>query len=413
MNWGELSFAAGLFVATSIASPLAWHAWRRREVAGATSLALMAAGITIWTTAAAVYCFLTSPTAQSYCVAVQFAGVALLPPAWLAFALRFSGRRSEFSKAPLLMAGFIGAAMVTLVATNGGHELVWHHVVRNGRSVSERWVAYWIFFGYVYIVSVAGAAILVKTAVELPQNYRKQGWAMVGAGLVSLATSVLGQLGVFRDIVSDPTPFGFVLSVLLIWWGLFRFGILDLIPVARGILLDNMVDGMLLIDARERVLDLNRAAVTMLEGLSERSVGRPAAQEIRAWPQLRQTWKSEGTVRPELKLTREGAPLFLELRTTPLTGPKGQPTGYLILLRDVTERHDAEVLRESLIAGLRAALAEVKTLSGLLPICCHCKKIRDQQDQWHQLEAYLTQYTEVMLTHGLCPDCFKRLYPEL
>jgi len=62
---------------------------------------------------------------------------------------------------------------------------------------------------------------------------------------------------------------------------------------------------------------------------------------------------------------------------------------------------------------LRKALAEIKILSGLLPICSSCKKIRDDQGYWTQLESYISEHSEAVFTHGCCPDCMKKLYPEL
>ena len=64
-------------------------------------------------------------------------------------------------------------------------------------------------------------------------------------------------------------------------------------------------------------------------------------------------------------------------------------------------------------ARLQEALEQVKTLSGLLPICSSCKKIRDDQGYWNQLESYLDRHTDVRFSHGFCPDCIRELYPEL
>ena len=65
------------------------------------------------------------------------------------------------------------------------------------------------------------------------------------------------------------------------------------------------------------------------------------------------------------------------------------------------------------VSGLEDALNHVKLLSGLLPICASCKKIRDEGDQWKHLEEYIGEHSEAEFTHGICPDCAKRLYPEL
>lgn len=80
---------------------------------------------------------------------------------------------------------------------------------------------------------------------------------------------------------------------------------------------------------------------------------------------------------------------------------------------EIAERRRAEEQREKLIAELREALAKVKTLSGLLPICASCKKIRDDQGYWHQVEVYVRDHSEADFSHGICPDCQKKLYPEL
>jgi hypothetical protein len=62
---------------------------------------------------------------------------------------------------------------------------------------------------------------------------------------------------------------------------------------------------------------------------------------------------------------------------------------------------------------LQGALAQVKTLSGLLPICAHCKRIRDDQGYWNQIELYIRRHSNANFTHGICPECAKEHYPEL
>ena len=83
-----------------------------------------------------------------------------------------------------------------------------------------------------------------------------------------------------------------------------------------------------------------------------------------------------------------------------------------IFVRDITERKQAEESLWEVRDELLGALDKVKTLSGLLPICSHCKKIRDDKGHWNQIEAYLRDHSEANFSHGLCPDCAKKLYPE-
>jgi len=79
----------------------------------------------------------------------------------------------------------------------------------------------------------------------------------------------------------------------------------------------------------------------------------------------------------------------------------------------IQEHKQAEIEREKLIDELQDALAKVKKLSGLIPICSSCKKIRDDKGYWNQLEKYLLEHSDATLSHGLCPDCAKNLYPEV
>jgi PAS domain-containing protein len=79
---------------------------------------------------------------------------------------------------------------------------------------------------------------------------------------------------------------------------------------------------------------------------------------------------------------------------------------------DVDTRKRAEEEREKLITELRDALAKVKLLSGMLPICASCKKVRDDDGYWNQIDTYIRDHADVEFSHGICPDCAKKLYPE-
>ena len=86
---------------------------------------------------------------------------------------------------------------------------------------------------------------------------------------------------------------------------------------------------------------------------------------------------------------------------------------YQGIIRDVTERKRAQEEREKLIIELQDALGRVKTLSGLLPICSHCKKIRDDTGYWNRIETYVRARTEAEFSHSICPACAKKYYPEM
>ena len=87
--------------------------------------------------------------------------------------------------------------------------------------------------------------------------------------------------------------------------------------------------------------------------------------------------------------------------------------GYALFSKDVTESKKAEKEREDLIVKLQVALKQVKTLSGFIPICASCKKIRDDKGFWNVVEKYIEEHSNAEFTHGICPECSERLYPEI
>jgi PAS domain S-box-containing protein len=82
------------------------------------------------------------------------------------------------------------------------------------------------------------------------------------------------------------------------------------------------------------------------------------------------------------------------------------------IIYDITERKQIEEERQRLISELQEALSKVKTLSGLLPICASCKKIRDDKGYWKQLETFISEHSEAEFSHGICPECAAKLYPD-
>ena len=110
--------------------------------------------------------------------------------------------------------------------------------------------------------------------------------------------------------------------------------------------------------------------------------------------------------------TRDGRWLDVEVNSSAIM-ENGVYKGSRDTMRDITLRKQAEAEREHLIQELQKALTNVKTLSGMLPICASCKKIRDDKGYWTQIEGYIREHTEAEFTHGLCPDCARRARQEV
>jgi PAS domain S-box-containing protein len=112
-------------------------------------------------------------------------------------------------------------------------------------------------------------------------------------------------------------------------------------------------------------------------------------------------------------LHKNGSRIYTSMETSPIKDENGNYTGALACVADITERKRAEdaLLRER--NKLQDALAQIKTLSGMLPICAGCKKIRDDNGYWNQIEKYIGDHSEAEFSHGICPDCARKLYPDL
>ena len=113
----------------------------------------------------------------------------------------------------------------------------------------------------------------------------------------------------------------------------------------------------------------------------------------------------------ELVPTRDGKSHYWLSHKFLLRGSDGQrQIGGLAI--DITGRKAADQERERLLSELKEAVSAVKTLKGLIPICASCKNIRDDEGYWKQIEFYLCEHSELEFTHGICPSCLERLYPD-
>lgn len=182
------------------------------------------------------------------------------------------------------------------------------------------------------------------------------------------------------------------------------------------LLFDNCMDGIMKTAPDGSILDANPAACAIFKRTREEIIaaGRDGLIDISdpRLPALVEQRRRTGRAHGELIGRRRDGSLFpVEFSSVVFENPQGEARTCLII-RDISERKAAETERERLIHELQEAVARVKTLSGLLPICSSCKKIRDEQGQWHHLEIYIRNHTEADFSHGICPDCRRKLYPE-
>ena len=111
-------------------------------------------------------------------------------------------------------------------------------------------------------------------------------------------------------------------------------------------------------------------------------------------------------------LRKDGVVRWVRNTLVPHYDLQGNLLSYDGIVRDITERKRAEEALLQERNKLQDALAKVKILSGLIPICCSCKNIRDDKGYWKQIEGYIQDHSDAAFSHGICPECAKKLYPD-
>ncbi len=167
------------------------------------------------------------------------------------------------------------------------------------------------------------------------------------------------------------------------------------------------------------VVSWNAGAEALYGYTAEEMIGKPVTTLVPAnrpdeFPEIyRESQPLERVERFEtIRLRKDETLVEVSLTISPLKDPHGKIIGASTVSFDISKRKREEAEWMKLIQELTDALAHVKTLSGLLPICASCKKIRDDKGYWQQVETYIKDRSDADFTHGICPECVKRLYPE-
>ena len=180
-------------------------------------------------------------------------------------------------------------------------------------------------------------------------------------------------------------------------------------------LLNAPTETAILVDLEGTILAANEVAAQRVGKNADELIGLGIFQYLPYELALSRLAKAE-------KVFRSGKPVrfqdmraerFYDNNVYPVFDDQGKLRAFAIFAKDVTETRQAQ---ESLLLErdkLRAALAKIKKLSGMLPICASCKKIRDDKGYWNQIESYIRKHSEAQFSHGICPECAINLYPDI
>jgi PAS domain S-box-containing protein len=206
-----------------------------------------------------------------------------------------------------------------------------------------------------------------------------------------------------------------VVGVMLSWLGgklrHLRWQALEL-AAQRNEILESITDGFAALDTDSRLVYLNKAAEQLLQRPRDGTVGKNLWDEF---PALRGSWVEDNL---RQVLDKHVAVHFeylspLSNRWFEFHAHPAQKNGLTVYFRDVSDRKSIELHLRETLAERNAALERVQLLSGLLPICAACKKIQDDDGNWHQIESYISQHSQAKFSHGMCPTCGKQYYGEL
>lgn len=353
-----------LLFALGAATMFALYAFavRRRTAPGARSYMVLAILIGLFC-ALCVPSFLDLEDATLLIlIRMRFTVLMFIPVGWLAFALEYTGRSAlltprriamlavvPFLSASLLWCDhFLHFVMVPVYFTLVGSYKLTHLTFS---LLDPPWFK--MIMAYSYLLVLAGVILLGHAAVKLFPLHRMQAGALAAGVLLPVAasayTAFLSIPGVNAvDALIPFTAFGFVLGGLVWSWAIFRHRLFDLKPVARNLLVDNMEDGMLALDDRGRVIDMNPAMGRIVDTAPEEAVGRDAAELLARWPELAARCRNGGGERIEIRLMRSGVETWYDVRHTPLAASERGMQGRLIMLRDITQLKEVQAALEEL-----------------------------------------------------------------
>lgn len=181
---------------------------------------------------------------------------------------------------------------------------------------------------------------------------------------------------------------------------------------------NSSINGLIITDLKGIIRFANPAFCKMFEYSSEEILGEDAAnlfttKTIRLFSDVMAIIDlSQGNTGEFAVENKDGGTHIVEVTASNVTSSSGRLVGKMASFIDITRKKEIETERENLIAQLQDALDRIKTLRGIIPICASCKKIRDDQGYWKQIESYIKDHSDADFSHSICPDCAKRLYPE-
>jgi PAS domain S-box-containing protein len=341
------------FLAAATMLSLSWVSWRRRHIRGAVALAGLLLALSIWSAFDGLGLMAVGLRGKTLMSQLSYIGIASIPPFWLIFAMQYLGYGRYLTRRAMRSLTVIPVATLALAFTNSWHHLLWSeiHLVYGGPFVVAyfgRGPWFWINAAYTYLLIVTGLVLCGRVIATGASLYRRQSWVILVGTLVPLAGNLLYLLRSTPFNGVDLTALLFAASGILLAIGFMRFRLLDIVPVARDMVLQGLDSGIIVVDVAGRIVDMNPAAERVFGIPASRAVGQAAADAIES---SRIGSQNVGALLPyrdihethtELDLTDENESHCYDMTITPLHDRHGRSLGRTIILIDITARRKTE-----------------------------------------------------------------------
>jgi diguanylate cyclase (GGDEF)-like protein/PAS domain S-box-containing protein len=340
----------------------------RRDVTGSTALGGVLLGSFIWSGAYALTWSLIGLPEKVLWLKIMYLGVLVVPPLFLIFTLQITHRDDWLTGRNLMLLGLeplIVLALVWLDARFMFDEI--DIIQRSGFTVMaiRRGPGFWINTFYSYAMIVVAFAVLGLGYLRAVPFFRRQYLIILIGSAIPFAASLFTQIRYEELHDLDMAPISFAVMSILYAYAVFRHQFMDLLPVARGRLIENMSDGVLVVDAKGRIVDINPAMKNFLDEEPATLIGRKVSEVLNLGSHNLDALLNGFETHTEIEL-RSQPTRYLDLRITPLYNDLQALNGRLIVFRDVTDRKQVETNLRRAMDRLQTQLIEIGMLQSQL-----------------------------------------------
>jgi PAS domain S-box-containing protein len=346
-HWQFNPYALLLAGSAFVSGLVAVYAWHRRSAPGAIPLTMLGLGAAWWSLGHAAATGFEDLQIRIFLAKAQYLGIATVPLSVFTLVLQYVGLEKWITRRNMALLSIVPALTILLAWTNEGHKFIWtdFEVMPYGAAyiLNLKYGGFfWFYTTYAYVQVLAAIALMVRAVIRSSHLLRLQSLTILFGTLLPLIGNFLylANWNPFPHL--DLTPFGYSLSGLVLVWGLFRYRLFDIVPVAHDTIVKSMVDGMLVLDVLDRAVDINPAMQDILNVSYGQSLGQSVSALLGSWPDLLRCLQDGADTSSAVTLERDGEPCYYDLRISPLVDRRGRLTGRLVVLRDITARLQAE-----------------------------------------------------------------------